>query len=241
MSRVFFSAVCFDMDGVLIQSRSVIEDAWMSVARLYGITVTDDDIRDHIHGRAGQYTLDTLFASYPVEERVLIKKKVDSFEETAPCALLPGVADMIHQLKSAHIPLALVTSSWQERIRFVMQLHGLHGMFDTIISREDVGQGKPSPECYQLAASRLQRPAKECLVFEDSVSGVRAALQSGARCVGIGREESLIQAGADARYEDFQAFRFHVEDGGKNYLETCGDVAILSLVERSSAKQVFSA
>lgn len=200
-----FTAVCFDMDGVLIQSREVIEHAWTSVAREYGVEVSQNFIHEHIHGRPGEYTLQALFPNFSQPTRSIIKKQVDAAEEVAVCLLVPGVAKLISKLRERSVPLALVTSSWPARIAYVLDHHGLEATFECIVSREDVSNGKPAPDCYQLAARKLNTPINECLVFEDSVSGVQSAVSSGACCLGISNDFSLSNYGAKAVYTDFNA------------------------------------
>ncbi|MDQ0740778.1 HAD family phosphatase [Pseudomonas sp. W4I3] len=200
-----FTAVCFDMDGVLIQSRDVIEHAWSSVARKYGVEISQDFIHEHIHGRPGEYTLDALFPSFDQPTRRIIKEQVDAAEEVAVCSLVPGVATLISHLRERSVPLALVTSSWPARIAYVLNHHRLETAFECIVSREDVSSGKPAPDCYQLAARKLNNPINECLVFEDSVSGVQSAVSSGAICLGIGHDVSLRNHGAKSVYADFNA------------------------------------
>ena len=196
-------ALCFDMDGVLIQSRTVIERAWSRSAAHNGVTLTTETIRDHIHGRPGSHTLAFLFGHLPHDRQRTIKAEVDAYEETADCDLVPGVRDLLVKLKRAGVPVALVTSSWPRRIAFVLERHGLQDGFDAVVHRDDVLRGKPDPSCYRLAAERLGRPAARCLVFEDSESGVEAALRSGAACVGIGLDPSAPLPGILARCADF--------------------------------------
>lgn len=205
MTARAFTAVCFDMDGVLIQSRSVIERAWTSVAQQYGISVDKAFIDEHIHGRPGAYTLDVLFADIDPAQRHHIKQQVDAIEEISECALVPGVAHLIKQLRDHDLPMALVTSSWPARIAHVLRQHHLEAVFDCIISRDDIIHGKPAPDAYVLAARQLHRVPGECLVFEDSVSGVQAAVGSGALCLGIGNEPALADYGAAATFTDFDA------------------------------------
>lgn len=222
MTQRTFTAVCFDMDGVLIQSREVIERAWTTVARQYGIAVDQAFIREHIHGRPGGHTMQALFGRFDEQQRVAIKKQVDAIEEISTCALVPGVATLIAQLKDASVPLALVTSSWRERVGHVLRQHGLTTVFDVIICRDDVRSGKPAPDAYRLAAAQLQRQSDECLVFEDSVSGVQAAVSSGALCIGIGEDQALSAHGADAVYADFDALPFSLNEAAMHFYDRDG-------------------
>jgi sugar-phosphatase len=202
------------MDGVLIQSREVIEFAWTTVARHHGITVDQAFITEHIHGRPGGHTMQALFGQFDEHQRVAIKQEVDAIEQVSTCALVPGVATFIARLKECAVPLALVTSSWRERVEHVLQQHGLASTFDSIICRDDVRSGKPAPDAYRLAAAQLERQSDECLVFEDSVSGVQAAVSSGALCIGIGDDPSLTAHGAARLYADFFALPVSLKESG---------------------------
>ncbi|WP_285373955.1 HAD family phosphatase [Pseudomonas sp. lyk4-TYG-107] len=214
MAQQTFTAVCFDMDGVLIQSREVIEHAWTTVAREYGVSVDQDFIDEHIHGRLGGYTLKTLFAEFGEAQQVAIKREVDAIEQVTNCALVPGVAALIARLREHAVPLALVTSSWRARVDHVLQQHDLMSAFDSIICRDDVRSGKPAPDPYRLAAAQLGRQSDECLVFEDSVSGVQSAVSSGALCIGIGDDPTLTAHGAAGVYADFTRLALRLDGRG---------------------------
>ncbi|WP_237150574.1 MULTISPECIES: HAD family hydrolase [unclassified Pseudomonas] len=210
------------MDGVLIQSRDVIEFAWTSVAGRYGVAVDPAFITEHIHGRPGGHTMQALFGQFDEEQRVAIKQEVDAVEQVSTCALVPGVATFIAQLKECAVPMALVTSSWRARVDNVLQQHNLTAVFDSIICRDDVRSGKPAPDAYRLAAAQLERQSDECLVFEDSVSGVQSAISSGALCVGIGDDSTLTDHGAARVYADFTALPVALTDLGPHVFGNSG-------------------
>lgn len=199
------------MDGVLIQSRQVIESAWIRVAREYGIELSEADLNEYVHGRPGNYTLNYLFGRYNVEERQTIKRRVDALEESSDCELVVGVADMILQLQRLRVPFALVTSSWPARISHVLMQHGLAGSFSVVVTRDDVISGKPAPDCYLLAAARLEVPVSECMVFEDSTNGVRSAISAGAVCIGIGGDDNLQSHGAIFCCADFRNLQVQLD------------------------------
>ncbi|MFC7369361.1 HAD family hydrolase [Vreelandella zhaodongensis] len=225
MGKRIFSAVCFDMDGVLVQSRDVIEKSWAYVASAYDVKLTNTDIQKHIHGRPGDYTLNALFGEFPEHLRTVIKQRVDTFEETSPCSLVPGVSTLLKKLQRSQVPIALVTSSWTARIDFILRLHKLEGVFKTIISREDVTNGKPNPDCYLKAACQLGIEPDNCLVFEDSQSGVKAAVQSGASCIAIGDDPYLKQCGAIELHEDFCTLHPRLSSLSGHHVESCSDNA----------------
>uniref|UniRef100_UPI0040403C69 HAD family hydrolase n=1 Tax=Xenorhabdus sp. TH1 TaxID=3130166 RepID=UPI0040403C69 len=79
--------------------------------------------------------------------------------------------------------------SWPSRIEYIFKLHQLHQYFEQVICRDDVEHGKPNPEGFILCARRLGVAPSDCLIFEDSISGILAANRSGAKCIGIGMSE----------------------------------------------------
>lgn len=183
-----FKAIAFDMDGVLIDSKKIIENNWSQAAKNYGLKLTSDDIQNSIHGRSGEETLDLIFHKFSPQEKRQIKQLVDNLEETSSCQLLTGVLAFIKEISLLKIPIVLVTSSWKERILFILKEHKLENIFLHIINRYDVKKSKPSPDCYLLAAKKLGIAPKHLLVFEDSISGIQAAVESGALCIGVNND-----------------------------------------------------
>ncbi|WP_075006594.1 HAD family hydrolase [Stigmatella aurantiaca] len=209
-----FSAVLFDMDGVLVHSKPVVEKSWRTVAESLGRPISDPEMHELVHGRPGSYTVNALFPNASAEEQRQIHRRVEVLEERSPCAAIAGVEKLIQSLVEYRIRFGLVTSGWQGRIEFVLQSLGLAGRFEVIVSRDDVSRGKPDPEPYLLAASRLGLPASETIVYEDSLSGVRAAAGAGAYCVGIGGEE-LLASGARTTVQDFTGITFQPRSPGE--------------------------
>ncbi|UXI03143.1 HAD family hydrolase [Photobacterium sp. TY1-4] len=182
-----FAAVMFDMDGVVIDSSRVVEASWSSVAVEYGIYLSREEMKHQIHGRPGMDVLNQIFGHLPDAELMTIQKKLEQFEERAEYPLIPGVQPVLAKLKASGIPVALVTSSWEEKVNAVLQSHDLSAYFSVIVTRDDVVHGKPAPDCYQLAARLLDVDVARCLIFEDSEMGIQSAVDSGAACLSIGR------------------------------------------------------
>ncbi|MET0406703.1 MAG: HAD family phosphatase [Cystobacter sp.] len=197
-----FAAVLFDMDGVLIESKQGIENAWRKAALLHGRQISDEEMNELVHGRPGSFTVDALFPHLTAPQKQEVRRLVDSIQESDPCESIVGVEAFIQELIAHGITFGLVTSGWPTRIEFVLQNLGLAGKFSVIVSRDDVRQGKPNPEPYLTAAARLGLPASRTIVYEDSASGVQAAAKAGAYCVGIGGEE-LLDVGARTAIRDF--------------------------------------
>ncbi len=86
---------------------------------------------------------------------------------------------LLQAARNAKCRLGLATMSYCEQVQRVLKILNLEGVFDFVASRDDVEHGKPDPEIYNLVASELNVPVEECLVIEDSPSGVKAALAAG--------------------------------------------------------------
>ena len=198
-----FSAVLFDMDGVVINSKSAIENAWRTAAVNHGRHINDQEMHELVHGRPGSYTVDALFPHLSAAEKQKVRNLVDRIEERAPYTSIAGVESFIKGLISHGVVFGLVTSGWPAKIDYALERLGLTGKFSVIVSRDDVSRGKPDPEPYLLAASRLGLPASQAIVYEDSISGIQAARKAGAYCVGIGADE-LVESGANTVIRDFE-------------------------------------
>jgi sugar-phosphatase len=127
-----------------------------------------------------------LFPDHSPRQQQDIWRRVDQYEETAPCDPIPGVVPLLRQLSAAGVAVALVTSSWPERIQFVLAHLELVGVFATVVNRTEVPRGKPHPDPYLTAADRLGVTCDDLLVFEDSANGILSALDAKAHCVGVG-------------------------------------------------------
>lgn len=216
-SRV--SAVLFDMDGVLIDAAAVIERAWREAALLVGRQITDDDIRNHIHGQPGPQTIRALFSDLPRSDQEKIQAHVMHVENTADYEPIVGVARLITRFHEVGITLGIVTSGWRYKVDRVIDLLHAQACFSIIVERNDVPRGKPHPDPYLFAAKRLCMPASKTVVFEDSNNGVLAAVAAGAYCVGIGSEE-LMRSGAKITIPDFNGVEVH-ENGSNTAILSC--------------------
>lgn len=196
------SAVLFDMDGVLIDSNSVIGKAWIEAGKLYGVTVTDNDISKHIYGQPGPHTIKTLFGHLSLEDQQRVQAYIMHAENSADYDPIPGLSQLILALAAINIRVGIVTSGWREKIDRIMELLNIQNCISVIVERNDVARGKPFPDPYLLGAKRLMLSPSETLVFEDSISGIRSAIKAGAYCVAIGDTE-LIQYGAQTAIAEF--------------------------------------
>lgn len=97
----------------------------------------------------------------------------------------PHNVELLHTARRSGCKTGLATMSYCAQVQRVLAILDLAGAFDFVASRDDVERGKPDPEIYQLVSTELGVPPQECLVIEDSPSGVRAALAAGMWCIAV--------------------------------------------------------
>lgn len=205
MTDLHYEAVLFDMDGVVIDTHAEVTRFWQRLADSNGVTITPNDFTQYIYGRKAAYTLKELFPQITPAQWQQALADLEAEEAVAQYTPIPGVLNLLASLRTAGIPVALVTSAEPPKVHVVLQQLGLATTFAARVTAHDVGQGKPHPDCYLLGAQRLGLPPQRCIVFEDSLSGAQAAISAGATCVGVNTiTEPLLQIGAAHVIPDFR-------------------------------------
>ena len=216
-------AILFDMDGVIVDTYQSVTEFWQNLAQAYQVHLTQADFNQHVYGCPATHTLDVLFPHLNADERQSILDMMVKYETNLTYTGVKGAVAFLRTLKKQGIPTALVTSGAQWKVNEVINQLGIDGMFTAQVAASDIQRGKPHPECYLLAAQYLQKPPERCIVFEDSISGVKAAVASGALCIGIGPSSMaspLLQAGAFYIVPDFTSISLLAcEDHAKTALK----------------------
>jgi len=115
-----------------------------------------------------------------------MKECLDAFEAKMNYPYMPGAEDFLRECRKDGLKTALVTSSDVRKMLFVYKEHPrFTELFDVLVLAEDVRHSKPAPDAYQLAAEKLGLLPTDCVVFEDSLNGLRAGRASGAFVVGL--------------------------------------------------------
>lgn len=186
-------ALLFDLDGVLVDSRAVVERTWQRWAELHQL-----DPRLLLRVAHGRRTRETLQAVVPHLNTDSEAAWLDTAQLADSQGLLAveGALGLVSSLPTT--AWAVVTSGGHALARRRLESAGLP-VPGVLVASEDVAQGKPAPEGYQLAAARLGREPGSCLVFEDAPPGLAAGRAAGARVVALTTTHSADQlADADA-------------------------------------------
>jgi beta-phosphoglucomutase len=181
-------AVIFDLDGVIVDSKDAHFASFDLLGREEGYTCTAEQFRD-IFGRRNEEIFPMLYGHALPPERVawLAERKEAMFRAMVAGRVtpLPGVRDLLPALATAGFHRALGTSTPRANVDLILRELGLAQYFETIVSAEDVTVGKPDPRVFSLGAERLGIPPAHCVVVEDAVAGVRAALNGGMKALAV--------------------------------------------------------
>ncbi len=205
-----YEAVLMDMDGVIIDTQQSIVAFWQRLASVYHIHFSQDDIDQHISGRSAHHTITTLLSHLDEREQQTVYRALQDYEASLRYQEVSGAIALLKELKRYHIPVALVTGAGRWKVGIVVRQLGLEPFLTAQVTGDDVQESKPAPDSYLLAAHRLGKQPQSCIVFEDAVNGVLAALAARTVCIGVQTTVSactLMAAGAASTIPDFTAVR----------------------------------
>jgi len=189
MASLTRTHVLFDMDGVLLDTERLYTQATQSIVGRYG-KVFGPDLKRETMGRDAQVSARILV------ERLGVPLTADEFlAERGPilealvaeCRAMDGAEAFVRSLRALGIPMAVATSSDRDIYRLKTRSHGWFDVFDAIVCGDDprVRAKKPAPDIFLAAAQDLRAAPAECVVFEDSLAGVEAALAAGMRVIAL--------------------------------------------------------
>lgn len=184
------AGVIFDLDGVLTDTSELHYLAWQQLADEEGIEF-DREANEAMRGLPRRESLLCILGNRSAtEEQIqdMMERKncyfVEMIQNVTPAYLLPGVADLLQELRAAGIKVALGSSS--KNAQTVIERLGIAEHFDAIADGYSVSQPKPAPDLFLYAAQQLGLSPSQCVVVEDAAAGVEAALAAGMRAIGLG-------------------------------------------------------
>lgn len=176
-------AIIFDMDGVIIDSEKYWKQAEYEVFTSLGVKLTNEDSEMTKSMTTSEVTK-FWYRKYPWENKDLniveqmVISRVIEFIETENCEI-NGVKSFIEKLRTNNYKIGLATNSPNRIIPVVLNKLDILHLFDSTISAEFEEKGKPDPAIYYKAAKRLETKPEDCIVIEDSYTGMLAAKNAG--------------------------------------------------------------
>lgn len=183
-------AVIWDVDGVVIDSAEQHRQAWHALALENGFPYSDEAFWAGF-GKRNSDVIPLMFGVAGPPERVaaLGERKEEHYRAllAKEAAALPGAKELMAALHMASYRQALGSSAPERNIETIVALLGLGDWLDATVSGESVAHGKPAPDIFLAAATRLGVVPAHCLVIEDAPAGVAAAHAGGMRCLAVRR------------------------------------------------------
>ncbi len=181
-------AILWDMDGVISDSYSLHFAAWQETFVKRGIEFTKEDFTKLFGTRNDFIVRSVMGKKLPERDvQIVVQEKEETFRQNATGNIkpFPGVVRLLNILKKGNFKLGLASSAPKENIDLAFSELNLTGIFNCIVSGQEVTKSKPSPQIYLLAAKRLGVIPNDCVVIEDSPLGVKAAKTAGMKCLAI--------------------------------------------------------
>lgn len=187
----------FDLDGVIVDTAKYHYLAWKRLANSLGFDFTEED-NEHLKGVSRVESLKLILKLGSAElddaafEAALVNKNawyLEDINKIGAEEILPGVSQFLASVRAQGIKTALGSAS--KNAVLILERIGLIDQFDAIVDGNKVANAKPDPEVFLNAAREVGIAPADCIVFEDAVAGVQAALNAKMKCVGIGQADVL--------------------------------------------------
>lgn len=183
-----FAGYIFDLDGTLVDTMPLHYRAWDAAMRSAGLTCTlDEDLFYSLGGVPTRRVAELIAEHYAlkVDATAVFHHKEALFGELqADAKLIEPVAEFARRVARTH-PVAIASGGPRDVVTRSLELAGLAPLFKVVVTADDVVHGKPAPDMFLLAASRMGVPPECCLVFEDAEPGMRAADAAGMQWVRV--------------------------------------------------------
>ena len=193
-------ACIFDLDGVIVDTAKYHYLAWKKLAVILNVQFNEKD-NERLKGVSRIASLDIILELGGIKldekkkaEYAAMKNEwyLDYIRRMTPDEILPGSLELISELKNAGIKVALGSAS--KNTPLILERLGIEKLFDAVADGNVVTKAKPDPEVFIKAAKMVGVAPEDCVVFEDAVAGVKAAINAGMLCVGIGSGKILTDA-----------------------------------------------
>ena len=180
--------VIFDMDGTIVDSLPYHYRAWEKFFEENKVENFSEKLKNY----KGGGTLDLMTAVYGdkysrKELKIMTDDKEIIFREIYKNNVVPimGFMEMFDLIKSKKILVGLASNAIRKNVKMILSELKIYEKFDSIICGDEVEKGKPDPEMFNETVDKFKLKKEECLIFEDSIEGVTAAVNSNVDVIGI--------------------------------------------------------
>ncbi len=204
-------AFIFDMDGTIINNISYHTKAWLQFLSKYNINISEEELHPKIFGVTKEI-MPRFFGDINEDEnKRLGDEKEELYRELYKDIIeaQPGLIKLLQIARKKNIALALATMSDIKNISFIIDKLNIRSSFDLIAGAEQVTNGKPHPEIYELVLSTLKIKPENAIVFEDSHGGVLSAKAAGIKVIGVcttHSREQFKEWGVDECINNFEEY-----------------------------------
>lgn len=221
-------ALIFDMDGTMINNMMVHHRAWQRKLKSLGLDLTIEEVMRDIHG-VNDEIIKRLFGDRFTDAEV---KKI-AWEKEAEyrdiyaedVVLVPGLEHFLKEGKALGIPMGIGTAAPRENVDFIMDALNLHNYFSVVVHANHVKKGKPNPEVFEKVANGLDIALHDCVIFEDSPTGAKAAQNGDSQSIiftSTHNKEDFEGIGAIAAFlPDFTSFNIKTTESAGVYSINC--------------------
>ena len=186
------AALLFDLDGTLVDTTQANYTAYSQALAEFGVMMEPHDVAAKAADRQWREFLPELLrgAEVDVDPARIASRKGELYRTAIGSMRLNGPLVGLAAAVRPAIRTALVTTASASSVAAILAHFELRGLFDVVVTGDDVVRHKPDPEAYRIAAERLSVPAEACLVFEDSDVGAASAVAAGMTVVRVRFSES---------------------------------------------------
>jgi len=193
-------ACIFDLDGVIVDTAVYHYKAWKRLANQLGFDFTEEQ-NEKLKGVSRTRSLELILqwggiSKSPAEQEELATLKntwyVEMISHMTPAEILPGAKEFLLTCRAAGLKTALGSAS--KNSTMILEKVDIVDLFDAVIDGNKVTKAKPDPEVFLKGAEAVGVSPAECVVFEDAIAGVEAAIAGGMKAVGIGSPDVLGEA-----------------------------------------------
>jgi HAD superfamily hydrolase (TIGR01509 family) len=181
-------AAIFDMDGTLVESEHIWAEAKQDIAQCAGKNITDDELKQYI-GRGLNDFIDEVLEPTTLKQRTELNQKIKENvlkDYGYKIRLIDGAVDILNAFSSAGIRIAICSSGPLQAIENSLLALNVTELVEVIVSGETLSMGKPNPLPYLHTLEKLDVEARNAIVFEDTISGLKSATAAGITTIVVG-------------------------------------------------------